>query len=291
MISDTATMRLFILLTLLLSGHTLSRSKNTFDREIDRLMEVVEVNKFLQAADKIKDYGDVSEIDELDYELKNYFNKLDIWRQFDSSDYKNAFRRNLRLTFREDEVRLISRYFKNPFYQKVIKTMTLYRDVIGFYHNVLLIEAQVPSVMDSRYTLIDNLFKIHGMQVQQDLLKKRLTQTLAGSSLVIPMYGEPNNQKVITTNGLESRNERFHQYFILTMAQDFKGFRHYEIREYIRIMQSKPLFKKFSQLFVNFHFMYMHNYIQKLELGKQRQIKALEVPSGEQQALKVPGTE
>ena len=144
----------FILLPTLVFGQI----NKKLDKEVDKVLETLEVLKFIKSVQKIKSYKDPSEINEMEYEMKMFFNKINFWFYFDPVDYKASLKKNLRITFSIEQMKAIKQSIKNPFVAKVIKSLTLYRDVFSEYHNLILSEKKPEAIRETRFTLVKNLF-------------------------------------------------------------------------------------------------------------------------------------
>lgn len=268
-------LKIILLLCIIpLSGHAQIDKK--LDKEVEGALETLEVLKFIKSIEKIKSYKDPSEINEMEYEMKMFFNKIKFWFYFDPADYKASLKRNLRISFNRGEMKNIRQAIKNPFVVKVTKSLTLYRDVFGEYHNLILTKKVPEPVMDTRFVLIKNLFNTLGMSVQEELADKRISQLVNSGLVSVPMLGAPDDVAIINTTGLEARQKKLNRYLVLVLANHLKSYRHYEIREFIRLLSTDNLLRKFTQLLVNFHYLYLYNYMSKVEQDKLRQLKALQ---------------
>ena len=264
-----------LILIFLIPFSAFTQIDKKLDKEVDKALETLEVQKFVTSVQKIKSYKDPSEINEMEYEMKMFFDKIKFWYYFDPLDYKASLKRNLRISFNIEEMKSIRASIKNPFVVKVIKSLSLYRDVFGEYHNLILTKVTPKPIVDSRFVLINNLFNVLGMSVQQELADKRISQLVNSGLVSVPMLGAKDDVAIIDTTGLEQRQKKLNRYLVMVLANHLKSYRHYEIREFLRLMGEDPLLKKFTQLLVNFHFLYLYNYMNKVEQDKLRQLKAL----------------
>ncbi len=252
-----------------------AQSSKEQNQEIDKIFDILEVTKFVNSVKKIKTYKSPGEINELEYEMKMFFDKIGFWYYFDPVDYRNGLQRNIRASFDLEKLQAIKKSFKNPFLPKVVKNLTLYRDVFGEYHNIILGEYTPEALRKSRVLLVQNVYNILGMSVQKEMFDKRISELVGGGLVTVPMLGRKDDVAIIDTRELEKRQKNIETFTILLIGESLKNFRHYELREFIRQINTDKDLMKFTQLFVNFHFMYLYNYMIKVEADKLRQLKAL----------------
>lgn len=265
----------FVIISFFVIFNCFAQSTKEQNKEIDRIFDILEVTKFVNSVKKIKTYKSPGEINELEYEMKMFFDKIGFWYYFDPVDYRNGLQRNIRTSFDLEKLQEIKKAFKNPFLPKVIKNLTLYRDVFGEYHNIIIGEYTPEALRKSRILLVRNLYNILGMSVQKEMFDKRISELVGGGLVTVPMLGKKDDIAIIDTSELEKRQKNLETFTLLLIGKTLKNFRHYELREFIRQISSDKNMMKFTQLFVNYHFMYLYNYMRKVEADKLRQLKAL----------------
>jgi hypothetical protein len=266
---------LLILLFNLICTSAFSKSKKS--QKLDDLYETIELTNFLINIKKIKSYKTLSHIDKLDYELKRYYKNLKSWSFFDVDDFKKGLDSKLSRSFSLKDLDLLAKKFKNPFLVKFLNSMTLNRDLFHFHQEVLNEKYKISSLPKSRVTLLKSLYNIHGLEIHNDNLLQRLGALHKSKTLLIRVLA--NNEKsdvFLDPAMIETRLKNTKEFILDSMARDIASYRHYEIREYVRVMQDKSI-QKFLQLYTNYHFLYVTKYVRTIETDKINQLQLLEI--------------
>ena len=148
--------------------------------------------------------------------------------------------------------------------------MTLKRDLYLFHLQQLMPNYKNPIVPKSRFTLVKNLYLLHGMGIQVERSKqilKSYTDLEQESTLIIDDLANATEFSIYP-NRLIERSKNIQNFTINYLAKDLAVFRHYELREYIRVT-NKKFIQKFLQLYTNYYFLFISNNIQKEILKKE----------------------
>ena len=247
------------------------------EAQVKSVIELLEVDKFVASIEKIRSYKDPSQIDEVNYEMKLFFKNINYWFYFDQNDYLGSLKRNIRLAFTVQELKQINLLLKNPFYVKILKALTVYRDVFGDYHQLVQYDKNPSAIRESRQMILTSLFNGLDMNSQELLARKRLQKIIDAGAGNITMLGKTDNLMFVDGNKLKKRGEDLRSYLVKVLGEHLKTFRHYELREFLRVIKREKQFKKLSQMVINFHYLYLFNYIEKVEADKFGRKKALVV--------------
>lgn len=264
-----------ITLTLLLSFFITIHSIGS-EQEYDKFLTAIEVGNFCESVSKLKKVKSIADVSSLDYELRHFFEHIKPWYYFDQEDFRKGLQDKLKQSFTTAEVKVLREVFKKPFMLKVINNAILYRDVFGFNQSSIDETYETVELSKSRYSLIQNIYILHGMEIQKDYLADRLKQTIEkGQLLVKVVKGEKVESVYADPVQLKLRLKDPRDFIIKDFAKDMASFRHYELREYIRILKGDKLAQKFVQLYANYHFLYLSKYINKVETDKLNQLKTV----------------
>lgn len=246
------------------------------EKNDEKLISVIGVEKFLDNIGKLKKVKSIADVSSLDYELRYFFKHIKPWYYFDHDEFRKQFLDKLKESFNSSEFKILIETFSKPFMVKVLNNSVLYRDIFSFNQNSVDESYKVAELVKSRYTLIQNIYIMHGMEIQKEYMLERLKETLkAGKPLVNVLRGDKVERVFVDPVELEKRIKDPRDFIIRDFATDLKNFRHYELREYLRILKGDKLSQKFVQLYANFHFLYMSKYINKVETDKLNQLKAI----------------
>ena len=214
---------------------------------------------------KINSYTSIEQINELEYELKSLYKNKEYWKDFDHFLFVEGFKVKLEKNFSIDELIELYKVLSKPFYVKVLKAVTLDRDLYSFHLRQLMPKYKVSSVAKGRYALIKNVFLLHGMGIQVERSREILSiYTSMGISQTRIVDFSNGTKHLINPNKLIVRSSNLESFTINSLARDLAGFRHYELREYLRVMNKKSI-QKFLQLYTNYHFLFISNYIEKIK--------------------------
>lgn len=249
------------------------------EEKVQELLDTIGITKFTQSIKRIKKYKSVEEIDELDYELKPYYSNLKLWFYFDDEGFSRGIKSKLKKNFTDTELNQIIKTFKKPFYLKVLNALALRRDVFKFNHQSVLTDQSAAILPTSRYNLIKNIYTLNGMSIQNDIMMKRQLDFIeSGRTNVAIINKKDGNKHFVNPSKLKKRYDRKEEYFITTLASELVEFRHYELREYLRVMKKSITNQKFLQLYINYYYLYLTEYMYKVHQDKLNAIKVLDNP-------------
>lgn len=275
MINKLMMFTLFFLLCSTVSFKTYGFNESK-DRAIESLLTRIDVNTFTKQIEKIKTYKSLDEIDSLDYELRYFFKNIKHWYFFDQKSFKNGFARKLKIAFSEREIQRIYAAFKKPFLIKVLNSTILYRNIFSFNERSISEKFKADPLVKSRYILIKNIYNLNGMGLQKEEMTKRLNRIINTGKVVVRVLRRDKAENVfVDPIELGRRVKNAEKFMIEYLATDLKSFRHYELREYIRIFKKNSLVQKFLHLYANYHFVYLSRYIEKVETDKLNQLKTI----------------
>jgi hypothetical protein len=246
-------------------------------KKVNQLLEQIESNKFLKDLDKIKSFKSLAHISELDYGLKKYYKNIKSWYYFDSKNYKKVLFSKIKNNFSNEELDILLSKLNNPFYVKFLKAMSTDRDIFMFHKDLLTEDFKLLPIPESRSKVLESIFNIHGMEIQENNAKERLEYLSKSKKIIVKMLSNSSSNEVyIDPIMIDERHQNLRQFMMVSLANDLKAFRHYEVREYLRISKS-PIVQKFIQLYVNYHFLYITKYIRNVENSKIDQLKSLKL--------------
>lgn len=264
------TLRLLLLSTLL-TTYSFGAEDN-----YAKFLTNIGVENFCTSVSKLKKVKSIADVSSLDYELRHFFKHIKPWYFFDQEDFKNSLIGKLKESFTVSEISILTESFKRPFMLKVLNNSILYRDIFSFNQNAIDETYEITDLVKSRYALIQNIYLLHGMEIQKDYLLGLLQKTIdQGQLLVKVVKGDKIETLYVDPVQLKIRLKDPRGFIIKDFAKDLAGFRHYELREYIRILKGDKLAQKFVQIYANFHFLYLSKYINKVETDKLNQLKTI----------------
>jgi hypothetical protein len=277
-LADKPTMKIKHFIVLLYSFFLFNEA-HASNLRVNELLNTIGVTKFNESIKRIKKYNSVEEIDELDYELKWYYSNLRLWYYFDGESFARGLRGKLEKNFSNNEIREINKVFQKPFNIKVLNALALRRDVFRFNHQSVLTDEKTIPLLKSRYSLMKNIYKLHGMSIQKELIEKRQSDFVLSGRTIVTIFSKKDGSKhFVNPSELKKRMEKAEEYFITSLGTDLSSFRHYELREYIRVMKKSVTVQKFLQLYVNYFYLYLTEYMSKIEQDKVNAIKILDNP-------------
>lgn len=269
----TKTLLFFISFSISLSA--LCSPKKEARREL--LYERIGVSKFVENLNELKSYKSYEHIDKTQYHLQGFYRNLKSWYYFDVNNYQIGLNDKLNRAFSTKELSSLINTFQNPFMVKLTSSLTLKRDIFTFHQNLLDESYKPITLVESRQKVLKSLFNLVGFGIQKDDVLKRLTYLAESKTLIIKMLkNEQATQVFINPSMIDSRLKNIEKFIIVSMARDLQAYRHYELREYIRLIKS-PLTQKFLQVFVNYHYLYISKYIQKVEFDKINQLELIDL--------------
>jgi hypothetical protein len=275
MINKLMMFTLFFLFFLTTSFNTFAFNESK-DAAIESLLTRIELNTFIKQIKQIKKFKSVDEIDSLDYELRYFFKNIKQWYFFDQKSFKSGFARKLKVAFSEREISRIHSAFKKPFLIKVLNSTILYRNIFSFNERSISEKFKATPLVKSRYVLIKNIYNLNGMSLQKEEMVKRLSRIINTGKVVVRVLKLDKAEDVfVDPIELGRRVKNAERFMIEYLATDLKSFRHYELREYIRIFKNQTLIQKFLHLYANYHFSYLSRYIEKVETDKLNQLKTI----------------
>ena len=113
--------------------------------------------------------------------------------------------------------------------------------------------------------------------IQRESLHKRIDQYLALGQSVVPSFTETGERKIfLDLHDLQKRKMTSKSFIKTYLGHELKSFRHYELREYIRVLKTKTI-QQFIQFYTNYHFLYLTKYMTKVEEDKLRIYRALDI--------------
>ena len=258
--------RLFTVLFILFSTLSFSGEK---DSSAKNLLRIIGFEKFCDNVAKVRKYKSTEEIKSLDYKLRYFFKYIKPWSFFDERKFSLELKTKLISSFTKSELQILAEKLNTPFRVKVLNASILYRDLFSFYENLYDESFKISNLVSSRNILLRNVYIMHGMDIQKSYLQaklKRYEQSNKRQTSVIK-NGKPSSY-FIETKMLKSYLEKTDLILLSELAKELKDFRHYELREYLRLLKGDSLTQRFIQLFANFHFLYISKYIHKVSTDK-----------------------
>lgn len=244
---------------------------------INETLSLIEVQSFLKSLEKIKSYKSVSHIKEMDYQMKKYYSNIKEWYFFDEKSYKENLISKINVSMSKDALSKVLKTAKNPFYVKVLKSLSIDRDIFNF-HEQLLNEKYVNVVIpDSRLKLLNSLYDFLAYEIQKNNIDQRLNFLSESKALIVKILKAGKTDDVFLNPDMVSSRLNNSKSFILQfMANDLKGFKHYELREFMRLIKDDDVLQ-FTQLILNYHFLYVTKYVRSVETDKINQLKLLDI--------------
>ncbi len=269
-------MKLIILLIVFFQFSICSFASDKKDKLIYQVLERIGVLEFSNNIKKIKKYNSIAEIDELDYQLKWYYENLKSWYFFDEVDYEKGLIKKLDKNFKFSELEDIHKMLLNPFVVKMLSTLVTKRDIFRFHHRSILTDSGVATSAAKRYAIIKNLYLLHGMSIQKEVMEKRQNEYVSSGRTIVGIVNRKNGEKLfINPLKLKKRLAESEKYFINYLGEELIGYRHFELKEYLRKMKKSIVGQKFIQLYTNYHFLYMTKYLEKIEQDKLDALKVV----------------
>ncbi len=240
------------------------------DAQVDRIYDLVGVKKFIFSLKRIKEFKSVEEIDELDYELKKYYKQVYLWRKFDEVQFEKELRSKIIQNFTAQELSELEALFTKPFPAKVVRAIVIGRDVFGYSQELIDSKYITVSLPESRKLLMNNFYLLHGMEIQKEKAIEVLQSYAESKVSYITLYNKVTHEKFFTNPVILGERSKNTKDFVLNyLAKDLSSFRHYELREYMRVMKSSKTAQRFLQLYANYHFLYLINFIEAYKIPKE----------------------
>ena len=251
-------------------------TEKKMETSLNKLLTFIGVQSFSQNVAKLKIIKSIDKVESIDYELKHFFSHIKPWYYFDNEDFVKSLREKLKSTFNEVELKYLVEKFKDPFLIKVLNHSILYRDVFSLNQDIYREEYKLPQLPKSRYTLVQNVYVLHGMEIQKEYLSNKIQNTIKSGKTLMKILKDGKEQEFfVDSTMIEKRRGNLRDFLIKDLSKDLKAFRHYELREYLRVLKGDKLAQKFVLLYANFHFIYLSKYINKVETDKLNQLKAI----------------
>ena len=276
-------MKLLSFLLVILSSFALASEKDKkaltpFDKALDSVLTTVGVLDFRDEVKKIKSHSSVAKITELEYDLKFYFENIEYWYYFDADNYYSEMKYKMKLSLSQVELNEIDKLFQNPFLQKVLKSAILRRDIFEFHRHVLDADYTYPKLVKSRSALVKNVLLMFGGNLQVDDVRSELEEVIGSGKTLLTVISKNKNTKLfIKPRELQNRLDEVEQYVVRAFATNLADYKHYELREFLRLMKKSKAAQKYIQFHMNFHYFYFMKYINKIEEDKSNQFKALAI--------------
>ena len=218
-------------------------------------------SEFFQSVDKVKKIKDISYVDEVDFHLKPYFKHKQLWTNFDSKEYKNLWQDKFETAFSISEQKRINQTLQNPFYKKVFQQIAFSVDFFEFYNRMKLIKDYNGSADLDFRDQCKQLSQVLYLDIFKDYVKPLLDlyQTKRGEALSYDLM--TSYAVLISWNIIETRKKELPVFLQKFYATSWKNLSTTELREFTRLLKSDELFKRFSILFVNYHYLYMLQFV------------------------------
>lgn len=244
--------------------------------KVEVFLQQIDLKKFSDDIKKIKEFKKIEEIDELNYNLKPFFKNLRYWYYFDEENFYSEFRHKLNLNFKEKELEELIQFTKNPFVVKMLNKLILRRDLFEFSNNIIDYDYKYPEFAESRYDIMNALYDFIGGDIQSEYTEKKLHQIIGDGKTTLTVLSKSRGEKIfINPNELKNRYNNTKKFIVDAIAFEMRDVRHYEVREFIRLLKKNKKNQLFVQLYANFHFLYMMKYIDKIELDKMNLLKTI----------------
>lgn len=267
-----------IILSLLVIGNILENKSFAMSSsvEVEKLLRTIGIEKFVNSLKKIKKYNSIEEIDELDYELKWYYENLRLWYYFDEEGFRDGLAYKIKNNFNSKELSLILTTFKSPFNLKVINSLVLKRDIFKFHHDSIITDYDPVKLPESRMKVLKNIYLLTGMVIQKEKMELRQEDFVKSGRTILSIIDKKEGTRVfINPSKLKKRFENSEEYFLTYLGSELSSYRHYELREFMRKMKKSVTLQKFIQIYVNYHFLYLTKYMFKVEQDKLDAVKVL----------------
>lgn len=245
---------------------------------VEELLESLEVNEYIRIIKTLKSKKRLDQVNHEDYKMKKFFSNKKLWYYFDTDNFKRGLERRLLKTFSVSELKQLNKFIKQPFINKILNASILHRDLFTFNKNSLSETYTNPKLQKSRSPLIENLYRLHGMEIQRDDLIKKLKRLTQTGQLTMKILGKSSkSSSLLDTKVLKSRMNDAQGFIVGHFASELTSFRHYEIRDYFRRCRKSRAVQQFVQIYANYHYIYLMQYINKVEQDKIDELKALQV--------------
>lgn len=242
-----------------------------------RVLDLSGITDFKNQIEKLKKYKSLKEIDELEYELKYFFEYLRLWYFFDHINYHDGLKKKIQISFKKSELIELEKYLRNPFIVKVLKYQLMYRDLFSFYIDSISFEKQ-KNVNMKHTEELESIFNLNGYLIQEEALRAVIDELITKNVSLMYIIDKNGEKKLfVEQDKLKERLANLHLYILENLHLTLKNLNKFELKEYIRIVSSSKVLQRYNQLIINYHYLYFQKYIKKLQLDKAEELRILNI--------------
>lgn len=211
----------------------------------------------------IKSKKDSTHANEFEFQLKPLFKYKRIWSKFDTEEYARLWNDKFTAAFSYKERKRINEKFSNVFLKKALLDITFKVDFFEFYNHLKVIESYDRFIRVGYKEETQKLIKILYLDIFKDYVRPLLDQYQSADGQALTYNLFTSNSVLVNWDQVEKRKQEFDDFLLSFYLTNWKGLTVTEIRELNRQLLADPLFKKFSILFVNYHYLFMLQFIDK----------------------------
>lgn len=237
---------------------------------VEDLLEKVGVNEFYNDVERVKRYKSVAYANESNYRVKRFSRFWVLWKKFDVKKYRRELKEKIVVNFELEEIKLIGELFQKGFYAKALKDFLADEDYFILYNNLLLENQFALFLLEQRRQILDEIYEQFGLVISEQNLFYHLNslEQLGASGIEIQPFLSDKRYFVPQDNvALYKHHSKRLIYHLLGIR--LYRYSDHELMVFLKRTR-KPLYRRFTQLLINFHYLFLTDFIaqheQELEL-------------------------
>ncbi len=184
-----------------------------------------------------------------------------LWKEFDPDFIKKQFYLKLRQGFTDKEMSQLESILKNPFVGKFYDSLSFRSRpqlvIKGFLSEKLIFQ----DIQASRELVVKNIYNLLALELHVDRLKAIIEESLIRRTEKDYYFEHLNSEiSIFGKDEFDVRMSKLVMFYINSLAKNLSQYRHYELREFVRLHKKFPLLQRFSSFYVNL----INNYLLEL---------------------------
>ena len=240
-------------------------TQNLFSQEEIKLNILIQLGiaEFIQEIETIKTKKNITQASEFEFSLRPYFKHKNIWEKFDTQEYKSLWGDKFNTAFSKSERKQINLKLNNIFLRKVLNEITFKVDFFEFYNRLKIIEDYDQFVRVGYKQECEKLIKLVYLDIFKDYVRPLLDQYQSADGQALTYNLFTSNSTLLNWNQIEKRKSELDDFLMRFYQSSWKKLSVTELREFNRQLVVDPLLKKFTILFVNYHYLYLLQFTEK----------------------------
>jgi hypothetical protein len=232
------------------------------------ILKNIGVDKNYLDLKKVLKFKSVEYASEWNHTVKRFSNEWDFWKNLNFKLYRNEFKELMQVEFTQFELNTLNEiYQSNDYNVKKLNSLIRYSEFFKLYNDLILGRRYLFEIPEKRKKLISELYNYLGFKIIEVNLKERLSQFERLQTDTFKVFDYQTKEfAYIKSDEFKVFKQNTKDLLMILLAKSLTEFSDHELLIY-KNKKNDLLNRRFNQLYVNYHYLFVLNNILSNELS------------------------